>query len=49
VEVSGRQAEGPEDVWKRVKDQEVVGKGQGGPGEVGKAMGDVTIFSTSND
>jgi len=40
VEVSGRQAEGPEDVRKLVEDQEGVGRGQEGPEEVGKAVGE---------
>jgi len=40
VEVSGRQAEGPEDVWKRVEDQEGVGRGQEGLEEVRKAVGE---------
>ena len=34
MEVSGRQAEGPEDVRKLVEDQEGVGRGSGGSGEV---------------
>ena len=40
VEVSGRQAEGPEDVRKLVEDQEGVGRGQEGPEEVRKAVGE---------
>ena len=40
MEVSGRQAEGPEDVRKLVEDQEGVGRGQEGPEEVGKAVGE---------
>ena len=40
VEVSGRQAEGPEDVRKLVEDQEGVGRGQEGPEEDGKAVGE---------
>jgi len=37
---SSGDTEGPEDMRKRVEDQEGVGRGQGGPEEVGKAMGE---------
>jgi len=40
VEVSGRQAEGLKDMRKQVEDQEGVGRGQEGPEEVGKAVGE---------